>query len=1038
MEVGEITKNLNPEQQAAVTHASGPLLIVAGAGTGKTTVLTQRLAWLIIEQKLKPEEILAVTFTEKAAEEMAERVSNLLPYGYVETWISTFHAFCERILQAHALDIGLPTNFKVLNETAQWLLVRENLDKFNLDYYRPLGNPAQFIHALIKHFSRAKDEMISAAAYLAHAEKLRVDLDGMESSGGKARKQRSKEAKKQESNEAKKQISQETNKQNSQGGEVSDDVLEVSRLNEVADAYHTYQQLLLENNALDFGDLINYTLKLFQERPQILNMYQEQFKHILVDEFQDTNWAQYQLVKLLAQPRNNITVVGDDDQAIYRFRGASLSNILEFKSDYPQAHEVVLTENYRSAQPILDLAYTFIQHNNPNRLECKLNESKEISAQAKQKGVDLKKFKVINKKLRAASTLPCETAHLRFETANQEVAGVLNKIIELKKQDQSALWSDFAILVRSNAAARPFNLALQRSGVPFQFMALRGLYTKEVILDVLAYFNLLDDYHESAAVWRVLNFPVFKLPGADLIQISHQAKYKGWSLYESLQHVGEYSARLSRESFDEINHILSFIAKHTALAAEKSAGEVMVTALADLGYTEYLKNADTQWAAEDLGYLRQLYQKIRDFEQASDEPKLKNFMRLMRLEIEAGEEGALEVDLEAGPDVVRVMTVHGSKGLEFKYVFIVNLVQLRFPTTERGDPIELPEALIKEVLPEGDAHLQEERRLLYVAMTRAKQGLYFTSAKDYGGQRQKKPSVFLTELGYGERPLDASTAFSEEHVLDIKYVPRPAQPVTALPLPKVFTYSQLSTFERCPVQYKYLYILKIVPPGSSYLSFGNTIHLTLQKFMQLFLDGRSGGQADLFGADTVLAGTKLSPLETLLRLYDESWIDAWYRDRREQQEYRDKGRRVLRQYYTYLQAHPPRPLKLESGFKIRLGQYWLAGKIDRIDELDGGVEIIDYKTGKPKIKLESADKDQLLIYQLAAEQAFGLSPRRLTYQYLDNDAPVSFLGDEKDKQKITAKIIALIEEIKTSDFTHDSAGQCKFCQFKDMADIRSV
>jgi DNA helicase II / ATP-dependent DNA helicase PcrA len=294
-----LLQDLNKAQLDAVAFGSGPLLIVAGAGTGKTTVISRRVANLIA-QGVKPDSILALTFTDKAAGEMEERVDRLLPYGYYDLWISTFHAFCERVLKQHALDIGVPNDFKLLDQTQQWMLIRQNLDQFDLDYYKPLGSPTKFIYALLKHFSKAKDEEVSPEEYLAYAEKLQLDTDSKD----------------------------------------LDAAEEVKRINEVANAYHVYQRLLLENNSLDFGDLINYTLKLFRTRKKILSNYQDKFEYILVDEFQDTNFAQYELVKLLSEKHNNLNVVGDDDQSIYKFRGASVSNIMQFKEDFPQAAQV--------------------------------------------------------------------------------------------------------------------------------------------------------------------------------------------------------------------------------------------------------------------------------------------------------------------------------------------------------------------------------------------------------------------------------------------------------------------------------------------------------------------------------------------------------------------------------------------------------------------------------------------------------------------------------------------------------------------------
>jgi len=349
MEEIDILENLNAEQKEAVLHEGGPLLIIAGAGTGKTTVITRRIAHLIQSGIAGADEILALTFTEKAAGEMEERVESLLPMGYVDLWISTFHAFCERILKNHALDVGLSNDFKLLSDTEQWLMLREHIEDFDLDYYRPKGNPTKFVQALISHFSRLKDEDILPEEYMEYATQLQLDTD-----------------------------SEFTKRTTEMSEEQKAAVDEAQRVMEVAKAYVQYQQILRDNNALDFGDLIVETIHLFKERPALLAQYRAQFKHVLVDEFQDTNVAQYDLIKLLAAPANNLTVVADDDQAIYSFRGASMSNILIFKDEFQNAQEISLVENYRSTQDILDMAYDFIQHNNPNRLEEQLKIAKRL------------------------------------------------------------------------------------------------------------------------------------------------------------------------------------------------------------------------------------------------------------------------------------------------------------------------------------------------------------------------------------------------------------------------------------------------------------------------------------------------------------------------------------------------------------------------------------------------------------------------------------------------------------------------------------
>ncbi|MFH1537189.1 MAG: UvrD-helicase domain-containing protein, partial [Patescibacteria group bacterium] len=663
-----ILKGLNSEQKEAVTGKGGPFLIVAGAGTGKTTVITRRIAWLIVEKKVPADEVLALTFTDKAASEMEERVEAILPLGYFDLWISTFHSFCERILKQHAIDIGLPTNFKLLSETDQWLLIRENLDQFELDYYKPKANPTKFIEALVKHFSRTKDENISIKEYTEFSDELKQNTDSKETD---------------EDNEAK-------------------------RVGEVASAYAIYQKVLLENNALDFGDLITYTIQLFKARPEILKKYQKQFKYLLVDEFQDTNYAQYELIKMLAAPDNNLMVVGDDDQAIYKFRGASVSNILEFKKDFPKAEEIILVNNYRSGQNILDLSHKFIKLNDPERLESKLK---------------------INKKLKAEVVKNSVIEYLPFKSAEEEAKKVIEKIIELKKGDVS--WNDFAILIRANNQADQFIPYFERGNIPYQFLASKGLFSKTIVLDMMAYLRLLDNYHESRAVFRVLNFKVFNLEYENILHLLDYANKNTLSLWEALLNA-KTNKKLDEKAVLKIEKIISIVEEGTNLTKEKSVGTVLLNFLNKSGYLKDITKKDSLEAQEKLIYLNQFYKYIQNFEENADEKTVVRFIAQINLMQEAGEKGNLQANFDEGPESVKIMTVHGAKGLEFKYVFIVNLVDKRFPSIKRSDPIMLPDELVREDLPGGDVHIQEERRLFYVAMTRAKEGLFLTSAENYG------------------------------------------------------------------------------------------------------------------------------------------------------------------------------------------------------------------------------------------------------------------------------------------------------------------
>lgn len=991
-----LISEVNEQQRKAIEHGGGPQLIVAGAGTGKTRVITTRIAHLIMDKGVNIDGILALTFTEKAAEEMEERVLKMLPYGYLDLWISTFHAFCDKVLKQHALDVGLPSNYHLLDETATWLLIRKNLDRFNLDYYQPMGNPAKFIHALIKHFSRCKDEGISPDDYLKYAEEIKLNNDAAEF------------VKKLDMEKVSEKEKKQLLKQ------------EILRVEEIANAYHVYQQILLENISLDFADLIGWTLKLFRERALILKKYQQQFKYILVDEFQDTNYVQYELIKLLAAPNNNITVVGDDDQSIYKFRGASISNIMQFKEDFPATAEVVLTENYRSRQEILDAAHKFIVQNNPFRLEVKLG---------------------IDKRLQSRVAGSAEVAHFHEKTVEAEASMVVRKIIELKNANQTLTWSDFAILVRANDSANVFLLGLEQASIPYQFLAMRGLYNKPVIIDLLSYLKLLDNYHEGPAVFRVLNFSFLGLETEPIVKIAHEAKKKAISLFEIVRRAAAVPG-IDEKTVRVLNQLVAQIDGDSLLARDKKPSDVILNFLYHSGYLQQLQKTDNRATRESLDYLQQFYKKVQGFEATVNNPRLADFMAQVEMEMEAGESGKLLFDLETGPDMVKVLTVHGAKGLEFEYVFITNLVDRKFPTDERRETIEIPDALVREKIPAGDFHLAEERRLFYVAMTRAKKGLFFTSADDYGGSREKKLSRFLFELGY-KKTVEAkadgqrASAFSEKKESageggagTIKYE-----------APRRFSFSQMQTYEACPLKYKLANVVKIPTFGNHYFTFGSTIHNTLQKFLAASFTVNASNQRDLFGARSERA-ERLLPLEKLYEIYSESWQDDWFLNEKQKMEYFAKGKELLKNFHKKFLADQPKVKYLEQTFNIKLDQYIFSGRIDRVDELpDGKAEIIDYKTGQGKESLSTDDRRQLLFYQIAAEtkEVLNLKLAKLTYYYLESNATVSFLGKEADKQKLKQRFLENVHQIERQNFAPTPDPHvCGFCEYKGICEFKKL
>ena len=961
----DVLAKLNDTQQIAVRHENGPLLVVAGAGTGKTTLLIARLVHLLLNKKYSSDSLLLLTFTEKAAGELEERADRALPYGYLDLWINTFHGFGERILREHALDIGLPADFKMIDDTEQWILIRNNLERFALKYYQPIGNPTKFISELLKHFSRLKDENISPEAYLLVAG---TDTDLLEE--------------------------------------------EKLRQKELASAYQTYNELLLENSYLDFGDLIVYTLKLFKERPQILAHYQNQFKQIMVDEFQDTNGAQYELVKLLALPKNNLTVVGDDDQSIYKFRGASISNILQFKDDFPNAKELVLTDNYRSRQEILDYAYRFIQHNNPYRLEQKLQLEKKLEARGNFKEEE-----------------GAAVNYWQFLRAEDEVAFVVDQIKDLHDRGL-ANWLDCAILVRANDTADAYVKELARQNIPHQFVSLRGLYFKPVILDCLAYLRLLDNYHDSASLFRLLNLPQFKVSYQDIIKINKVAKRRIWSIFEALEKA-ESIPDLSSESQAGIKRLLTLIKLNSERVATTDPSRLLLYFLNDSGL---LADLDFDRDVETFSYLNQFYQKIKKFEKHVRDARLRDFVTLIDLELEAGQSGSLRLEF-ADNDTVKVMTIHSAKGLEFKYVFLVNLVDKRFPTINRSEKISLPEDLLsRSLVAAKNPHLEEERRLFYVAATRAKERLFLTGAKDYGGKREKRPSVFIEEMGVAVQAVGTSRVENLEVVHDLNNLEKHSQLIPEAALPNHFSHSQLETYSACPLKYKFSNVLKIPVEGSrGNLTFGQTIHNTLCKFLKPLEETE---QSSLFPEDA----KKEFSEENLKKIYDYYWTDEGYSNKKERQDYYERGLNCLRNFWQDWSKNPsPTILYLEKRFTYKLGGKIIKGIVDRVDRLpDGTLEIIDYKTGNVKDSLTSESKIQLTLYQLVLEDLFGVKVGRLTYYYVEGPQRLSFSAKPEFLNKVRQETIAKMVAISEGKFPPTPGMACSFCDFNKICPYRSL
>lgn len=936
---------LNKEQLAAIKYGKGPLLIIAGAGTGKTTVITERIKYLILSKLAKPDEILALTFTEKAAREMEERVDIAMPYGYTQMWISTFHAFCDRLLRAEALHIGLDPRYKLMTEAETVQFLRNNLFAFKLDYFRPLGNPTKFLDGMLQHFSRLQDEDIDPKVYLAYAKKLK----GVE-----------KEEKK--------------------------------KTLELAAAFKTYDELKVKEGLMDFGDLIVKTLQLFRQRPNVLRQYQDQFKYILVDEFQDTNYAQNELAILLSQKTKNITVCGDDDQSIYRFRGAAVSNIIQFKKNFPRAKVVVLTRNYRSTQEILDRAYELIQHNNPDRLEAVEKIDKKLSSQRGIKGEQI--------------------GFIHSDRVENEADAVARKIEEIKKETKYQ-WKDFAILVRANNHAEPFARAFLRRGIPYQFLGPGRLFKQPEVIDLISYLKVIYNFDDSVALYRLLSIEYLDIPARDLVAIGNYARRFNLTLFEACEKVNDVF--VAPETKEKIQKILEIIGRHLKLARRETAGQLLYYFLQDTGLLQKLLSPDSPEAEKKAGNISKFFDKLKTYEVDHEDATVPAVVDWLELSSELGESPRAADTDWTEINAVNILTAHSSKGLEFPVVFLVNLVAQRFPTLERREQIPIPDALIKEVLPIGDYHLEEERRLFYVGMTRAMDALYFSAADYYGeGKREKKLSPFIFEaLGEGTVASElAEVAHKQLTFLDYA-APKISQAKYQIPKLHIdyLSFSQIETFKTCPLHYKLKYILKVPTPPSAAQSFGSSLHATLRDF---FLAVKTGDK----------------PTEKLIyEVLERNWVREGFSGKVHEKKFFEKGKLYLSGFLKQGFNYKNLPVVMEEPFTIPLNDkkgrgIRVGGKIDRVDILaDGSIEIIDYKTGATIPSQAEVDNNlQLSFYALAAtnipNNPFGKNPEqvKLSLYFLDQQEKLSTVRSAAQLEKAIQEIFIVREEIEKSDF----------------------
>lgn len=990
-------KGLNEEQKSAVCHGEGPLLIIAGAGTGKTTVITKRIEHLIIDKKIPPSNILALTFTEKAAAEMENRIDKILPYGYTQMWIETFHAFCDRILRQEAVHIGLTPNFDLLREAESLLFLRKHLFDFNLNYFRPLGNPMKFLQGMLSHFARLKDDDITPAQYMEYANKLNSELTGTDDSTG--------------------------NK-----------LEEARKTMELALAFQKYEELKAKEGVMDFSDLISNTLRLFRLRKNILEHYRKTFSFILVDEFQDTNYAQNEMSMLLAGDKQNITVVADDDQSIYRWRGAAISNVMQFRAHFPTTKIVTLTKNYRSTQTILDGSYKLIQHNNPDRLEIKENINKKLVSMRERKGEEIE-FIYTN----------------RGEDEAEEVTNAIKN--EIKKSEKTSSdkpklnYNDFAILVRANDHAVPFQRALERARIPYQFLGPGHLFQQDEIKDLISYLHALANFEDTSSLYRVITLPIFDIAPRDVAALLNYSKKNNLSLFESMEAADQTS--LTDEGKEKIKNITAMMKKHLAKVPRETAGQILFYFFEDSGLLGYYldpRSAKTEREAQNVA---KFFDKLQSYASSHTDASVFAVVDWIDLSMELGESPlSAEIDWTKN-NAVNILTVHSSKGLEFPCVFVVNLVSQRFPSRDRKEQIPVPTDIIREILPTGDENMQEERRLFYVAITRAKEKLYLSSSKFYGqAKRERKLSPFIAET-LGEEYVQSVTmkktqepASQQLNLLDmfnanIKPADESGQKAAPAPLPLTYiSYSQIQTYLMCPLHYKLRYVLNVPSAPSPALSYGVSVHSALRDFFQSYKNG------------TAL------PARDIIDILKKNWIGLGYQNKAHEQQTFKQAENMLYAYAQKALIDKPKILAIEQPFNFwlnrtadqnRMTSIKVGGRIDRIDDIGNDIiEIIDYKTG-PNVPTDKKVKEdlQLSFYALAATQVrdriFNRKPEEvvLTLEYLESNKKISTTRSGDDLELAKKAILTLVEDISKSDFHCTGGIFCNNCEYKMLCQARS-
>lgn len=938
------------QSKAAQPQKTGQLLVVAGAGTGKTRVIVQRISNLL-DEGVEPHRILAVTFTEKAASEMLERVLELRPDLHAELPILTFNAFGEGILREFNTEIGLSRNFLLLGDSAQIVFLEQHLDELELDYYAPITNPKGLLPDIAEYFSKLKQHVVTPEAYERFVKKM---------------------------------PSQDASQK-----------LDKSKHTELAQAYANYIQLAKQYNVIDYDDQIYRAIELLNTRPNIRKHLQSRYQTIMIDEFQDTNPMQSQLIDLLSAPNNSLMVVGDDDQSIYGFRGATLANILDFKQRYPKSREVTLIDNYRSGQALLDAAHALVQFNNPHRLEARLGIDKRLRAQRKGQPPSI----------------------MQFSTLDFELQWIVEDITERLAGGSSP--QQIAVLCRRNTTAILVGQALQLADIKYAIVGERyQLYKTEVVRMIVECLRAIVDTTASLSLYHTLGGGLFNIPGSTLAALAGQARTEQQNL----------ETYLGGQALDEkVTKSLELINNWRDRATSFAVGKLVYAILEDTGfktalYAQAMKDPE---AANTVIQLSEFFRALNEFESISIQPSAAQYLESFPV-LEAAGESSEDNTLHISSDRLNILTIHKAKGLEWDTVYVPDCSEGSFPLRARVGGIPLPEKLVARQTSAADEHIAEERRLMYVAMTRARRDLIMTYSRTHNGRTIRKPSRFIAET-FQTDALKDSDSETEPQSLELAATPSFVHTEVNLPSSMLdgqrlrLSVSQIETFLKCPLDFYYRYVLNVPEPPSAAAKYGEAVHAAIELINTSLKD-----KTDL----------SLEQVETeLLEVLDTAVYDSALLKERMQRQALASLKRFYQKYY---QGAALMPAYVELPFRATLKEEKLTirGRIDAVFETENGAEIRDYKTSttidsEDKAKRRAGGSDQLTLYALIWQEMHGELPARLSLEFVDTGLIGSVTKTQRGIDTMRAKLGDMVQAISKRQFTPGS--DHRYCRHPEIS-----